>query len=118
MSLTHIRLSQTRQDAGTAEYAVESADFCSPPSWQTIGRLVLRKTEKRYVFEPAAIWTEQKAIPPEIYGSDERERTRLLASKYHGFGWGAWAMVIHGYASQLLSSETYPEKHPATLFPD
>jgi hypothetical protein len=118
MSLAHIRLIQTRQDAGTAEYNVESPDFCSPPQWQAIGELLLRKAEKRYEFRPSAIWTEKKAIPPEVYASDEAERTRLLASKYRGFGWGAWAMIVHGYASQFLKSENYPEKHPATFFPD
>jgi hypothetical protein len=118
MSLAHIRLIQTRQDTGTAEYSVESPDFSKPPQWQTVGRLVLQKTEKRYEFRPAAIWTESKAIPPETYASDEAERTRLLASKYRGFGWGAWAMIIHGYASQFLNSGSYPEKHPATFFKD
>ncbi len=118
MSLAHIRLIQTRQDARTAEYTVESPDFCSPPRWQAIGKLVLQKAEKRYEFKPAAIWTENKAIPPEVYASEEAERTKLLASKYRGFGWGAWARIIHGYASQFLNSESYPEKHPPTFFPD
>lgn len=116
MSLAHIRLRQTRQDTGTAEYTVESSDFCNPPQWKAIGRLVLQKAEKRYEFIPAAIWEEKKAIPPEVYGLDEAERMKILTSKYRGFGWGAWAMVIHAYAFQFLNSENYPRTHPPIFF--
>lgn len=116
MSLAHIRLTQTRQDIQTAEYTVESSDFCSPPQWQAIGMLVLHKAVKGYEFRPAAIWIENKAIPPEVYASEEAERTRLFAFKYRGWGWGEWARFIHGYASQFLTNERYPEKHPPSFF--
>jgi hypothetical protein len=116
MSLAHIRLIQTRQDAETTEYNVESPDFTKPSEWQPIGWLVLNKPAKRYEFKPAAIWTENKALPPEVYACDESERAKLLASKYRGFGWGAWAAIINGYASQFLNTENYPEKHPPAFF--
>jgi hypothetical protein len=116
MSLAHVRLVHATEDQTTAEYVVESSDFRNPPEWTQIGRLHLDKIARRYEFRPAAVWIESKALPPEIYGYDEKERAALVASKYPDFGWGAWAMIIHGYASQFLHSGKYPEKHPPAFF--
>jgi hypothetical protein len=116
VSLVHIRLIHATEDETTAEYIVESPDFSKLSEWTQIGRLTLDKIAKRYEFKPADVWSESNALPPEIYGYHENERAALLASKYRGFGWGAWARIIHGYASQFLQSEVYPERHPPAFF--
>jgi len=116
MSIAHIRLVQTREDTQTVEYAVESPDFSKSSAWQAVGCLVLDKAAKSYEFRPAPIWTENKALPPELYGRDEAERSRLLRVQYKGCGWGAWAMIIHGYASKFLNTLSYPKKHPPAFF--
>lgn len=116
MSQVHIRLMRTRQDIEGNEYVVESPDFSKSSEWQVVGKLVFSKKAGRYEFKPTTVWSKGRALPPEIYAFEEVERESLIASKYRGFGWGAWAMMIHGYASQFLKTGNYPDKYPPIFF--
>lgn len=117
MSLTHIRFIRLESHEAEAQYSVESTDFTNSGDWVAVGSLFLDKQRKQYEFTPSRIWSEKKALPPSLYGLPEAEQKKLLEGKYHGFAWGAWAMIVHEYAMHFLNAGEYPEQHPSVFFP-
>src|SRR2546425_2822361 len=102
MSLAHVRLRQTADDDAVAEYSVESPDFDPTGEWRQVGTLRLEKKHAEYDFTPGDAWLTNRILPPKFYELDELERADSLESQYVGYGGGAWAMIVHHYATTLL----------------
>jgi len=116
MSLAHIRFIQEADDAIISRYRVETPDMGSAPDWQKVGELRLEKHSGKYDFTPEAVWIENRALPPSLYGLPEPDQKRLLSSDYDGLAWGTWAMIIHHYAVSLLERRTFPARYPDSMF--
>lgn len=118
MSFVHVRLTQEKQDDSIVEYLVESFDFNEQREWEKIGTILINKQTKSYEFEPSDVWKDYKIIPPSIFGIEESEREKIIKSEYHNYGWGAWSMLIHHWASSFIKSGSFPKYHPSSFFPN
>ena len=112
MSLTHIRLNRISNNNDNAYYKVESTDFTNDNKWCNLGMLHISKTMKKYKFIESQLAKENKLIPPELYGFATSKKQQFLQDKYLNYGWGAWSMCIHHWATILIQSNHYPEQYP------
>jgi len=112
MSLTHIRLSRILDDNDNVSYKVESTDFTDDDAWFELGILHISKTAKKYQFVGSQLAKENKLIPPELYGLSPSKKQQLLHDKYSNYGWGAWSMCIHHWATTLIRDSDYPNQYP------
>ncbi len=118
MTFVHVRLTQLKHDDTLVKYLVESFDFNEQRQWEALGYLLLNKQTKLYDFQPSTVWESHKIIPPSLYDLDEAERERLIELKYQDYGWGAWSMLVHHWATLFIKRESFPEYHPLSFFPD
>ncbi|MFB2834204.1 hypothetical protein [Floridanema evergladense] len=116
MTFVHVRLTQEKQDDLIVEYLVESFDFNQQKEWEKIGKILINKQTKSYEFEPSDIWNAHKIIPPSIFDIEEPTREKIIKSQYNDYGWGAWSMLIHHWASSFIKRGSFPQHHPSSLF--
>ena len=116
MSLVHVRFSKATESAETAEYAVEFLDFGPDGEWLPMGKLALYKQSGNYAFDPSEIWKERRGVHPEVFRAPESEWDVLMHETYKDFQMGAWALLVHEYASIWLRESRFPERHPASSF--
>lgn len=105
-----ILVKQERTDM-TVEYRVECCDFNADERWSAIGLVQLDPAARSYRFEPTAIWTTQRILPPHLYGLSQPDRVLELQRAYRGYGKGAWAEAVHYCAAALLRGEQYPARY-------
>lgn len=112
MSLTHIRLNRIFDNNESVSYKVESTDFTNDNTWSELGILHISKIMKKYEFLESGLAKKNKLIPPELYELPSLKKEQLLRNKYSNYGWGAWSMCIHHWATTLIKNGDYPDQYP------
>jgi hypothetical protein len=112
MGISHVKLTQVRNEDILVEYIVQSFDFNPLGEWEQIGRLLINKQEKTYEFLPSKIWTDYKAIPPSIFYLEKTERDLLLQTQYKDYGWELGALRIHHWATSFIDENFFPLQFP------
>jgi hypothetical protein len=109
MSLASIQLQRVRDGDGDVRYRVLSSDFSQDHSWEEIGQLTIDRAAKKFAFQCTNAWTNERVVPPWVYGLPEDEMNAALAGEFKGFGYGAWTGRILSIARRLMKSGEYPE---------
>jgi hypothetical protein len=112
MSFAHIRLMKLKEDEHDIFYVALSPDFNDAREWQEVARLVVSRRHCTHDFMTSGAWSDKKVVPPYVYGLSEKEREAVLASKFHGAGYGAWTGRILSQVRRMQESGTYPDETP------
>ena len=112
MSFAHIRLKKVREDEREVSYVALSPDFNDAHEWQEVARLVVSRTQNTHTFVPQNAWSDQKVVPPYVYGLSEPEMREALSSEFAGYGYGAWTGRILSQVRRRQESGTDPDDSP------
>lgn len=112
MSFAHIRLKKIEEYEDEILYVALSPDFNEPHEWQEIARLVVSSTKKTHAFTPVNAWSDQKIVPPYVYGLPESEMRKALAAEFLGYSHGAWSGRILSQLRRMQETGVYPDETP------
>ena len=97
MSFVHLTLKRIFINKNNVEYEVLCSDFSSNRELESIGRVIINKSEQDYIFEVNERQKNLRIIPPKFYSKSEEERKILLETEYNDYGCGAWSMRIDNW---------------------
>jgi hypothetical protein len=112
MSFAHLRFKKSRENRDDIVYSVLSPDFSDNGEWQEIAEVAISRTQSTHTFSPRNCWTNEKIIPPYIYGLSEEERQKILASQFIGYGFGAWTGRILSQVRRMQVTGNFPDEIP------
>lgn len=110
MSFAHIRLKKLKDNEDAISYVALSPDFNDAHEWREVAQLIISRAQNTHTFVPCNAWSDQKVVPPYVYGLSEPETREALSSEFAGYGYGAWTGRIMSLVRRMQESGVYPEE--------